>query len=112
MAIIQGTRIYWQQTRPVDIRFDEKISPEPMSGCFLWTAAIDENTGYGKFWNPLKGCVEGAHVFAYERINGPVPTGLELDHLCATKICVNPNHLEAVTHTVNAQRRDLRKRRM
>jgi hypothetical protein len=45
-----------------------------------------------------------AHVFFYERIHGPVPEGLELDHLCEVPLCINPNHLEAVTHTINMRR--------
>jgi len=45
-----------------------------------------------------------AHRFYYERINGPIPDGLELDHLCRVHSCVNPDHLEPVTHTVNMRR--------
>lgn len=46
----------------------------------------------------------GAHVFNWELTNGPVPSGLELDHLCRVPRCVNPDHLEPVTCAENQQR--------
>ena len=45
-----------------------------------------------------------AHRFAYELAYGPIPEGLELDHLCRNASCVRPTHLEAVTHQVNMVR--------
>ena len=45
-----------------------------------------------------------AHKMAWELVNGPVPTGLDLDHLCRVRACVNAEHLEAVPHEINAQR--------
>ncbi len=45
-----------------------------------------------------------AHRFAYESLVGPVPAGLELDHLCRVKGCVNPEHLEVVTRGENVRR--------
>lgn len=53
----------------------------------------------------------GAHRVAYEEIMGPVPEGLELDHLCRTRSCVNPSHLEPVTHRENMNRGDVATRR-
>ena len=47
-----------------------------------------------------------AHRFAYELVVGPVPEGLELDHLCRNPGCVNPAHLEPVTHDENMKRAD------
>ena len=49
-----------------------------------------------------------AHRFAYELLVGPIPDDLELDHLCRNTCCVNPEHLEAVTHLENMRRRHLR----
>lgn len=73
--------------------------------CWLWTGATDRN-GYG-LWSPPKssGLRMGvAHRFAYMALVGPIPEGLELDHLCRTKGCVNPSHLEPVTRQENMRR--------
>ncbi len=82
-------------------RFSAKVMPEPNSGCWLWTAAVDLK-GYGKFWNGDR--LVGAHRFSYEFHNGPIPEGLHIDHLCSVTCCVNPEHLEAVTPRENCQR--------
>lgn len=66
-------------------------------GCWEWPGKRDPN-GYGragKWW---------AHRVAYEVWVGPVPAGLELDHLCRNPACVRPDHLEPVTHRVNMLR--------
>lgn len=48
-----------------------------------------------------------AHRHFYEKYKGKIPQGLVLDHLCKNTLCVNPNHLEAVTQKVNMQRGDI-----
>ena len=83
-------------------RFDDRWMPEPMSGCWLWIRGTDKN-GYGGFVSQVTSSRQ-AHRVAYERWVGPVPPGLDLDHLCRTPSCVNPEHLEAVTHRVNCLR--------
>jgi hypothetical protein len=45
----------------------------------------------------------------YEQAKGPIPDGLVIDHLCRVSLCVNPDHLEAVTEAVNVQRGNLAK---
>lgn len=68
------------------------------NGCWIWKYAIDAVTGYGRSGR------QSAHRASYERHVGPVPAGLELDHLCGVRACINPEHLEPVTHLVNARR--------
>lgn len=84
-------------------RFWNKVDLTAPNGCWMWTAAIDRH-GYGKFW--LGGRTVRAHRFSYESLVGPIPGGLELDHLCRVRACVNPTHLEPVTHRENTLRGD------
>jgi hypothetical protein len=82
-------------------RFAEKVRPE--GGCLIWIGATGGGgDSYGNFY--LDGRPRWAHIVAYEWANGPVPEGLELDHLCRRSLCVNPAHLEAVTHAENIRR--------
>lgn len=68
--------------------------------CWEWTGCVTSN-GYGQFRD---GKVVLAHRWAYEHLVGPVPEGLELDHLCRVRHCVNPDHLEPVTRAENIRR--------
>lgn len=70
--------------------------------CWLWTAST--HGGYGSISGGSVGPPLSAHVVAWEDANGPVPEGLELDHLCRVRPCVNPSHLEPVTHAENMRR--------
>lgn len=72
-------------------------------GCWGWTAATTSD-GRGRFnlRNPAR--TRYAYGIAYEWLVGPVPEGLELDHLCRNPNCVNPAHLEPVTHQENLRR--------
>lgn len=83
--------------------FMRHVEPEPNSGCWLWTGYRNQG-GYGV--TSLDGQARLAHRVSYEVASGPVPEGLELDHLCRTRPCVNPTHLEAVTRAVNIRRGD------
>ena len=74
-------------------------SPDP-ARCWLWTGY--KLGGYGLF--QIDGKTRGAHRVAYEEIVGPIPAGLVLDHLCRNRACVNPLHLEPVSHQVNNRR--------
>src|SRR5713226_5399003 len=86
-------------------RIEQKILPEPNSGCFLWTGALYTN-GYALIglWQDGKTTAFLAHRVYYELINGAIPPDLELDHKCRVKSCINPNHLEPVTHKENMRR--------
>lgn len=70
--------------------------------CWLWTGTIALN-GYGLIYRQ-GGPLVGAHRLAYEVHVGPIPKGYELDHLCRVRRCVNPAHLEPVTHSENVRR--------
>lgn len=82
-------------------RFKSRVQQRP-DGCWEWLGHIDR-AGYGGYKSG--GHYWMAHRFAYETLVGPIPEGLEIDHLCRVRACVNPDHLEPVTHTVNIRRR-------
>ena len=82
-------------------RMEAKYTTEPNSGCWLWFGS-QGTRGHGQIWE--SGRVRPAHAVMYERSVGPIPEGLEIDHLCRTPCCVNPKHLEPVTHMENVRR--------
>lgn len=74
---------------------------EHSDDCWIWTGAKSA-AGYGRIeWNRRQ---QQAHRVAYELIVGPIPEGLELDHLCRNRACVRPDHLEPVTGRINLLR--------
>jgi hypothetical protein len=85
---------------PPELRFWPKV--DKTETCWLWTAGRSD-TGYGTF-SVGQGVKVGAHRWAYEALVGPVPEGLQLDHLCRVRHCVNPAHLEPVTQRENMRR--------
>ena len=80
--------------------FQAKIQVD-LNGCWLWQGGKD-GTGYGILW--VEGHLVKAHRVAYERLIGPIAPGLEADHLCRTRSCANPLHVEMVTHKENVRR--------
>lgn len=75
--------------------------PEPNSGCWLWSGYIMPN-GYGVVNFNGRRWLAHRLVFTIER--GRIPDGLEMDHLCRNRCCVNPDHLEPVERVVNVRR--------
>jgi len=89
-------------------RFWTKILANQFAnGCWYWCGSTSKD-GYGRFsW---KGRTYGAHRVSFWKFHGVVPTGnYELDHLCNNRCCVNPAHLEIVSHGLNMRRARQRK---
>ena len=80
-------------------RFEDKVIKG--DECWLWTAS-GNGRGYGKLFT--EGRRFYAHRLSYEHYIGPIPEDKEIDHLCRVPACVNPAHLEPVTHQENMRR--------
>lgn len=82
-------------------RFWSKV--EAQGPCLEWAAGRDSN-GYGNFQLSETNVSVPAHVWAYRHLVGPIPEGMELDHLCRNRGCVDPSHLEPISHRDNILR--------
>lgn len=91
---------------PENFRKRVKLQPprnnRVTTDCWIWKKSLND-AGYGRVdWKGLRHRM--AHRVVYEIFYGPVPHGLEVDHLCSAPACVNPTHLEAVTRLENIRR--------
>ena len=84
--------------RPVEDRLWPRVTKTET--CWLWHRA--EPHGYGKI--SVNGRHEYVHRVVYEMLRGPIPEGMQIDHLCRNKLCCNPDHLEPVTRKENLAR--------
>jgi len=82
-------------------RFYKYIERITESGCWIWTGFVSPD-GYGRF--RMEESSRLAHRCSYVLHRGPIPDGLEINHICGIRSCVNPDHLEAVTHQENVDK--------
>lgn len=87
---------------PEAVRFWRKV--DKGAGCWRWRGAINVTSGYGVFQRGDGRGTVMAHRWAYESERGAIPAGLQIDHLCRTRRCVRPDHLEVVTQRENLMR--------
>lgn len=78
------------------------VTSDDVDACWSWTGS--KCRGYGRLWIDGLGRPVQAQRVSYELHTGPIPDGLEIDHLCRTPECTNPRHLEAVTGAENLRR--------
>ena len=83
--------------------FAKIAMPVTDDGCWLWTGA-QTMEGYAKIRNGSQ--FIRAHRAVYEVYRGPIPSGIQLDHVCRVRHCVNPEHLRPITHKQNQEHRD------
>ena len=77
--------------------FLDRSAPEPNTGCWIWMLGTDP-CGYGRCGGKL------AHRVAYEALRGPIASGLQSHHVCRVPCCINPKHMELLTHDEHRKR--------
>lgn len=88
-SVVQGDR---------RLAFFNKV--EQSDCCWLWKGGKNQY-GYGLFWNGSRQMY--VHRFSYEIHHGPIPPGMVVNHLCLTKSCVRPDHLELLSQGDNSR---------
>ena len=85
----------WQEA------LDNRVRTE--GDCLIWTGSVNQ-WGYGRT-KTQNGGLRVVHHLAWERANGPIPDGMELDHVCFNRACINTDHLRPATKSENARHR-------
>lgn len=102
MAVYQcrGPRVDHGCGQSLISRLNEYVAEDGTSDCWTWTGPL--RNGYGR----IRTCegLETAHRVSYALFTGPIPPGLDLDHLCRNRACINPDHLEPVTRRESIRR--------
>lgn len=88
-------------TTPPETRFWRMV--DKSGECWEWVGGVSK-AGYGLFKESRQVPTSSAHRYALKLAGVAIPSGMEVDHLCRNKRCVNPAHLEAVTHSENNRR--------
>lgn len=89
-------------SQTIERKLKTQVFVHPITDCWYWMGGLN-HAGYGLLTIGRHGSML-AHCASYESVKGKVPEGLELDHKCRVRCCVNPMHLEAVTHQENCKR--------
>jgi hypothetical protein len=87
--------------RPAIEKVWDKVVEDPVTGCLLWTGYRSQ-AGYGYLAD--QGTVVLVHRLIWQEAKGPIPDGMEIDHLCFTRNCLNLQHLDLVTPSENKRR--------
>lgn len=88
----------------IEQRLMSRVLKNENTGCWIWTGALSAGS-YGSIFH--EGRMQKAHRVSWRLNRGEIPDGLDLDHLCRVRRCVNPDHLEPVTRSENLLRSPL-----
>ena len=100
-GIIKGQPVRYLRGHAGSWREHGGYAVDLSTGCWIWQQSTSFN-GYGQVWH--EGRLQRAHRVFYQLYVGPIPDGLQIDHKCVNKLCVNPDHLAAVTALENVHR--------